>query len=106
MRFVFQCLKPFSLTGVLILAYVLIISGVLFDNYAKINFNNDLFRYDNRKIIIILVIVFTSILFVLFKFWYESRKLKESKNKEIIIILKDPFLSNNLKKEFIKFLRE
>ena len=84
------------------------ISGVFFDAFIKVDLKAFRFEYNNgdTPVVIIIAIIFTSIIFLIFDFWYEKVKSKERMNKEVIQIFKDESMSNKLKLKLLEFLRK
>lgn len=101
-------LRNFSFYKTKALLFTSMISGVFFDAFIKVDLKNLQFEYRNgdTSIVLISAIIVTSIIFLVFDFWYEKVKSKERNDKEILLILKDKSVSKEIKIELLKFLRE
>lgn len=104
----FKWIKNFSFYRAKIIIFTTLISGVLFDCYINIDFEKSVFVYTNgsTSVAVLISLILTAILFVCLNFWFERCKIREKKDTEIFKILKDSTISDNLKSEIIRFLRE
>ncbi len=103
-----QWIRSFSFYRTKVILYTTMITGVFFDAFIKVDLKEFRFEYNNgdTPVIIIIAIIFTSIIFLIFDFWYEIVKSKERMNKEVIELFKDDSMSDKLKVILLEFLRK
>lgn len=101
-------IRSFSFYRTKVILFTTMITAVFFDSFIKIDLKEYRFEYNNgdTPVIIIVAIIITSIVFLIFDFWYEWVKSKERMSKEVIKILKDDSMSDKLKMELLEFLRK
>tara|TARA_R110002020_G_scaffold338603_2_gene553910 strand:- start:501 stop:854 length:354 start_codon:yes stop_codon:yes gene_type:complete len=104
----FKWLKSFSFYRSKFVIFTTLISGILFDCYIKIDLEKNEFIYSNgsTSLAVLIALILTAILFVFFNFWFERCKIKEKRDGEFFKILKDATVSDTLKSEIIKLLRD
>lgn len=87
--------------------FSVLVSGIMLDLFVKIDLDKLVFEYRNNSasVYVIILIVFTSIIFISYNFWLEKLKIKERTNKEILDIIKNPQISDRIKKDLLKIIK-
>lgn len=107
LRNVINWFRGFSFLRLKVSMFFILITGVMSNLFIKLDLQNLTFQYDNNgasSLEVVIGIIFVPVLFVFYNFWLEKVKRSESKDEEILKIIRDPEVSDSIKSELLKIL--